>query len=184
MNNQKVYWGTSLVVLWLRFHAPNVESLGSIPGQGTRSHMPQIRVCMLHLKIPTVATKTQYSQIKKLIFLRKVNWGPVACWGLWWELSYQQKTWPTHPSSCNLRGLWFGEGERKYRGKTNHSALQGPGEWPGIARLQKVERNRFPRKRRQVVPWRMSRVDKTVGRAKVTQKSGPCSGLSLCSLER
>ena len=30
--------------------------------------------------------------------------------------------WPTHPSSYNLRGLWFGEGERKYRGKTNHSA--------------------------------------------------------------
>ena len=29
--------GTSLVVQWLRLHAPNV---GSIPGRGTRSHMP------------------------------------------------------------------------------------------------------------------------------------------------
>ena len=31
--------GTSLVVQWLRLHAPNAEGLGSIPGQGTRSHM-------------------------------------------------------------------------------------------------------------------------------------------------
>ena len=31
--------GTSPVVQWLRFHAPNAGGLGSIPGQGTRSHM-------------------------------------------------------------------------------------------------------------------------------------------------
>ncbi|TEA28249.1 hypothetical protein DBR06_SOUSAS3310030 [Sousa chinensis] len=31
--------GTSLVVQWLRLHAPNAGGLGSIPGQGTRSHM-------------------------------------------------------------------------------------------------------------------------------------------------
>ena len=35
---------TSLVVQWLRLHTPNAESLGSIPGQGTRSHMLQLRV--------------------------------------------------------------------------------------------------------------------------------------------
>ena len=35
----------------LRLHAPNAGNLGSIPGQGTRSHLPQIRVCMLQLKI-------------------------------------------------------------------------------------------------------------------------------------
>ena len=35
--------GTSLVVQWLRFHTPNAGSLGSIPGQGTRSHMPPLR---------------------------------------------------------------------------------------------------------------------------------------------
>ena len=33
--------GTSLVVQWLSRHAPNAEDLSSIPGQGTRSHMPQ-----------------------------------------------------------------------------------------------------------------------------------------------
>ena len=44
---------TSLVVQWLRLHAPNAGDLGSIPGQGTRSHilqlrcwMPQLRPCM------------------------------------------------------------------------------------------------------------------------------------------
>ncbi|TEA31633.1 hypothetical protein DBR06_SOUSAS7710076, partial [Sousa chinensis] len=31
----------SLVVQWLRLHARNTGGLGSIPGQGTRSHMPQ-----------------------------------------------------------------------------------------------------------------------------------------------
>ncbi|TEA34796.1 hypothetical protein DBR06_SOUSAS11910019, partial [Sousa chinensis] len=34
----------SLVVQWLGLHAPNAGGLGSIPGQGTRSHMPQLRV--------------------------------------------------------------------------------------------------------------------------------------------
>ena len=31
--------GTSLVVQWLRLHTPNAGGPGSIPGQGTRSHM-------------------------------------------------------------------------------------------------------------------------------------------------
>ena len=32
-----------LVVQWLRLHTPNAGGLSSIPGQGTRSHMPQLR---------------------------------------------------------------------------------------------------------------------------------------------
>ena len=35
--------GTSLVVQWLRLHAPNAGGLDSIPGMGTRSHMLQLR---------------------------------------------------------------------------------------------------------------------------------------------
>ena len=35
-----------------RIHAPNAGGLGSIPGQGTRSHMSQLRVRMLQLKGP------------------------------------------------------------------------------------------------------------------------------------
>ena len=49
--------GASLGVQWLRLHTPNAGGLGSIPGQGTRSHMPQLRVCMLQLKIPHATTK-------------------------------------------------------------------------------------------------------------------------------
>ena len=47
---------TSVVLQWLRLCAPSAGGLGSIPDQGTRSHM-------LQLKIPRAATKTQCSQI-------------------------------------------------------------------------------------------------------------------------
>ena len=56
---------TSLSVQWLRLHSSNEGDLGSIPGEGTRSHMPQLRVQMLQLKILDVRTKTQHSQINK-----------------------------------------------------------------------------------------------------------------------
>ena len=39
-NNSFLLIGTSLVVQWLRIHAPNVGSLGSLPAQAIRSHMP------------------------------------------------------------------------------------------------------------------------------------------------
>ena len=56
------------MVQWLRLCAPNAVGLGSIPGQGTRSHMHATT------KILCAATKTQRSQInkniKKKCFLR------------------------------------------------------------------------------------------------------------------
>ena len=55
--------GTSVVVQWLRLCSPSVGGSGLIPGQGTRSHMPQ-------LKIPHATAKAWYSQINKY-FLRK-----------------------------------------------------------------------------------------------------------------
>ena len=48
--------GTSLVAQGLRLLAPNAGVLGSIPDQGTRSHM-------LQLKLLHATTKTQDSQI-------------------------------------------------------------------------------------------------------------------------
>ena len=48
---RKVTHGASLVVWWLRLGASNSGDLGSVPGQGTRSHMPQLRVPMLQLKL-------------------------------------------------------------------------------------------------------------------------------------
>ena len=44
-----ILW-TSLVIQWLRLRTANAGGLGSIPGQGTRSHMLQLRVHMLQLK--------------------------------------------------------------------------------------------------------------------------------------
>ena len=54
----------TLVVQWLRLCILKAGGLGLIPLQGTRSHMPQLRVCMLELKIAHAATKTPCSQIK------------------------------------------------------------------------------------------------------------------------
>ena len=63
---KKTHSGTSLVVQWLRLRAPNAGGLGSIPGQGTRSHMPQ-------LKILRATTKTQHSQKNKKKKKKKKN---------------------------------------------------------------------------------------------------------------
>ena len=40
------YTRTSLVAQWLRLHAPSAGGIGSTLGQGTRSHMLQLRVHM------------------------------------------------------------------------------------------------------------------------------------------
>ena len=42
---------------WLRLCTPSAGGPGSIPGQGTRSHMLQLRVCMPQLKIPHATVK-------------------------------------------------------------------------------------------------------------------------------
>ena len=47
----------SLVVQWFRLHASNAGGSGSIPGQWTRSHLAQLRVHLLQLKILPATTK-------------------------------------------------------------------------------------------------------------------------------
>ena len=49
--------GTSLVVQWLRLHIPNAGDPGSIPGQGTRYKVLQLRVCMPQLELPHAANR-------------------------------------------------------------------------------------------------------------------------------
>ena len=39
--------------------ASNAGGASSIPGQGTRPHMPQLRVCLWQLKIPRATAKTE-----------------------------------------------------------------------------------------------------------------------------
>ena len=50
---------TSLVVQSVRLSTPDAEGPGSIPGQETRSHMPQLGVCVPQLKSPHAATETE-----------------------------------------------------------------------------------------------------------------------------
>ena len=63
--------GTSLLAQWLRLYTPNAEGVNPMPGQGTRSHMPQLRVCTPELKILWATTKNQYDQISKYILNEK-----------------------------------------------------------------------------------------------------------------
>ena len=61
-----------LVVPWLRLCTPSARSPGSITGQGTRPHMPQ-------LKIPVASTKVKkHSQINKYL-LKSKNSLSVIC---------------------------------------------------------------------------------------------------------
>ena len=54
------------MVQWLRHCAPDAGCWGSIPGQGTRSYMPQPRVYMLQLKISHAVTHTWCGQKKRV----------------------------------------------------------------------------------------------------------------------
>ena len=62
---------TSPVVQWLKLHAFNARGPGSIPLQGNRSHMLQLKIPhaatkkLSHMKILHDATKTWRSQINK-----------------------------------------------------------------------------------------------------------------------
>ena len=63
LRNNITSTGTSLVVQWLRSQAPKAGGPGSIPGRGTRSHMPQLRVHVLqrrHNTAKITKTKTQH----------------------------------------------------------------------------------------------------------------------------
>ena len=62
--------GTSLLVQWLTILASNAEGLGLTPDQGTRSHIPQLRVYMPQLKILHAATKSWHSLINKYVNLK------------------------------------------------------------------------------------------------------------------
>ena len=48
---QNTVRGTSLVVQWLKLCAPNAAGPGSIPGRGTKSHLPQRKILHTATKI-------------------------------------------------------------------------------------------------------------------------------------
>ena len=68
------WWGTSLVVQWLRVHGPNARGPGLIPGQGCRFHRPQLStesrngrsgVLQWRSKMLRTEARTQHGQIDK-----------------------------------------------------------------------------------------------------------------------
>ena len=94
--SQESWLGTSLVVQWLRLSTPNARGLGSIPGQGTRSHVPQLknphatakRSYMLHRrwKMLYATSKTWCNQRNKCFHKRSSSsWlctgGKMMIWG-------------------------------------------------------------------------------------------------------
>ena len=60
------YTGTSQVLQRLRLHGPNAGSLASIPGQGMRSLMLQLRAHTLQLKDPSCYNKERRSRVLQL----------------------------------------------------------------------------------------------------------------------
>ena len=65
--------GTSLVIQWLRLCTPNTGGLGSIPGQGTRSHKPQLK--SLHAMTATWHCQTNTWKKKKRLQYRHTQGG-------------------------------------------------------------------------------------------------------------
>ena len=62
------------MVQWLRRYASNAGNPGSIPGQGTRSHMhAATKSPHATTKIPCAAAKTRHRQINKYIYIYIFN---------------------------------------------------------------------------------------------------------------
>ena len=66
---------TSLIVQWLRLHAPNAGGLDSIPGQGTRFHMQQLKIPYATTKIKDPMLQLRPAQTKKKKKINSLNTG-------------------------------------------------------------------------------------------------------------
>ena len=66
--------GTFLVAHWLRLHPPNAGGPGSIPGQGTRSHMLQLKIWHAAMKIEDPKCYNYDSaEPNKYCFMKRMN---------------------------------------------------------------------------------------------------------------
>ena len=83
---KKMDWGASLEVQWLELYTSSAGGLGSIPGQGTRSHRLQLTVHMPRPKASCASTNIWQRLINTFLFLKKES-GNVASWvrSLGWE---------------------------------------------------------------------------------------------------
>ena len=88
-------WETSLLAQGLRLHTPNAGGLGLIPGEGTRSHMLQLKVCRLQLKIPHAAMKIEDSTCLNYSRINKQQKPTTGCSNYLWVVDIN------YPSSIN-----------------------------------------------------------------------------------
>ena len=97
-----VHRATSLVVQQPRLCTPNAWGPGSTPAQGIKSHMPQLRVRMLRVKIGRAKTKTQHNQINKYFFKKESIRG--CCWGFQGDTISSEQYLLLETSLCFISG--------------------------------------------------------------------------------
>jgi len=76
---------------WLKRHTPNVGHLGSVPGQGTRSQMLQLRVHVLYLKILYAAMNNEDPTCRNAcVHTKSLQSCPTLCdpWSEWVAISF------------------------------------------------------------------------------------------------
>ena len=91
------------MVQGLSLHAPNAGGLGLIPSQGTRSHMPQLRVHMPQLKDTTCPKEDQRSQNSEPVQQKKKKKK-----GLGWQTSWSQANPGLGEAEADCRGCDLG----------------------------------------------------------------------------
>ena len=121
---------SSLVVQWLKLHAPNAGGPGSIPGQGNRPHPLRLKIPPMATKIkdPRAATKIQHSQINKYMFEKKGKGN-----------HKMGKTFESHISDKGLVSRKI-EGSRR-RGRQRLDAITDPMDM-SLSKLQGIVKDR------------------------------------------
>ena len=116
MNQDRWYDRTSLEVRWLRLCSPNAGGPGSIPGQGTRSHMAQLRIWVPQPEISHAASKTHSAcMCAKSLQLCSTLWDPIdysplgsSVHGILQAKILEWVSMPSSKGSFPLRDLlWF-----------------------------------------------------------------------------
>ena len=110
---------TSLLVQWLRVCAPNAEGPGSIPGQRTRSHTPQLRVCMPQLS-PAWHSEIKFFFKLESLYLKTVQllFTQVAV------LVVRHLPTPQRPDSVEVSSVVFVKKDVQAENKEHHSYNQ------------------------------------------------------------
>ena len=96
--------GTSLLVQWLRLYAPSMRGLGSIPGWGTRSHMPQLKMLHIYDSVqPKKQTNKKQARIKQVPYCSYFN-------GIfYWSQEIGKGLYCLNPTSGPEKGLSSGQ---------------------------------------------------------------------------